>query len=157
MRSKVLLATFLLSVGLCFVPVLGYGEVKHHLYEQKTTQMEASLSWARINYIMGNPTSFLFVGFFYDPDGELGMLHFPEGVDTRGKIIVWVQDNRGVFSHKSRTALLDLFKSMLKNIYSAGLQSVTSDLKNDVVARFHTKMEIPLGYFYQGEYHLWGE
>ncbi|MFQ6065839.1 MAG: hypothetical protein ACE5K3_00995 [bacterium] len=155
MKVKRLLAAFLLGVGLCFVPILGHGEVKEWMYEQKATQMAASLSWARINYIMGNPTNFLFVGFFYDPDGELGIKSFPEGVDTRGKIIVWVQDNRGVFSYKSGTALLDLFKGVLENIYSAGLQSVATDMKTDIVAKFHTKREIPLGYFYQGKYHLW--
>ena len=35
MGSKKLLAAFLLGVGLCFVPALGYGEVKRELYEAK--------------------------------------------------------------------------------------------------------------------------
>lgn len=28
-------------------------------------------------------------------------------------------------------------------------------MDNDVVAKFHSEDETPLGYFYEGEYHLW--
>jgi len=30
-------------------------------------------------------------------------------------------------------------------------------MDTDVVAQFLSKQQIPLGYFYQGEYHLWGK
>jgi len=43
MRGKQLLAAFLLGVGLCFLPVLGYGEVEHWAYEAKASYMKVFL------------------------------------------------------------------------------------------------------------------
>ena len=159
MRGKKLLAAFLLGVGLCFVPVLGQGEVTHYLHERKTSSMNFWLLNARVSYMMHNPNSFLNVNFHYDPVGDLrGVVKFPEGVDidTKGKIHVLVRDNRGVFSDKFGIALLDQFGRELEVIYSF-LLFLVSDMDTDIVVRFASKEEILLGYFYEGEYHLWEE
>lgn len=59
MKGEKLLAAFLLSVGLCFVPVLGYGEVKKWMYESKALYMDLKLLDARIDYMMSKPESYL--------------------------------------------------------------------------------------------------
>jgi len=59
MRTKKLLAAFLLGVGLCFVPGVGYGEVKEWIDEFMATIMKISLSEARINYMRAMPDDFL--------------------------------------------------------------------------------------------------
>ena len=153
MRGKVLLAAFLLAVGLCFVPISGYAKVEQWMNEAKAKYMECRFSHARISYIMSNPTTFLKVHFYYDPVGQYRRF-FPEGIDTKGKIFVEVRDNRGVFSDKPGTALLEKFKSVLEPIYTF-IQSVATDMDTDIVAKFYSRENIPLGYFYQGKYHLW--
>jgi len=158
MRGKVLLATFLLGVGLCFVPALGYGEVEKWTDGKKTSYTEVLLLLsARVDYIMYNPTTFLNIDFIYDSDGAFGKKVFPEGVDTKDKICVRVTDSRGVFSDKSGIALLDQFKRSLTVIYSFLVPLAVGNLNTHIVAIFLSREEIPLGYFYQGEYHLWGE
>jgi len=37
------------------------------------------------------------------------------------------------------------------------LEEVTTDMAADIVAVFYSEKETTLGYFYQGEYHLWEE
>ena len=170
MKGKGLLVALLLAVGLCFVPALGYGEVKEWMDEFKPSVIEFHLLQAKVDYIMQNPTNFLIVRFDYDRSGvvekaaesgkEIGFGKLPKGVDTKGKTLVMVFDSRGVFSHKSQTALLGQFESELESIRSSSLD-VWIELewrqKQDVVAKFISKEGNPLGYFYQGEYHLWGE
>jgi len=107
---------------------------------------------AKVNYIMDNPTDFLDVGIYYDPHGELER-GLPESVDTKEKVIVTVRDNRGVFSRKSGKALLGQFKRELESICSSSL-TIRLLLDTDIVAKFLNEERIPLGYFYQGEYHL---
>lgn len=58
MRSKQLLAAFLLGVGLCFVPVLGYGFMMSY---EDTREIEIKLLDARLDYIMCKPATFLYV------------------------------------------------------------------------------------------------
>ena len=141
--------------------VLGYGKVKRGLYMSvknygaKATLMELNLSEARINYMMRNPTSFLYVEFYYDPNGKFGEL-LPEGIDTKDRIYVAVYDNRGIFSDKSEIDLLDEFKERLNAIYSF-IKFYATDMDADIVAQFYDRNNVCLGYFYQGEYHLWGE
>ena len=169
MRNKKLLATFLLGVGLCFMPVLGYGTVHEWMDDSKVSTLEFILLEAKVDYIMQNPTNFLIVRFIYDSRGTFGKLaesgkntgvfKLPKGADTKGKILVMVYDSRGVFSHKSQTALLDQFKKELDLIY-VHLFVISSDMDTDIVASFWGqggRRGIPLGYFYQGEYHLWGK
>jgi len=105
MRSKGLLAVFLLGVGLCFLTVVGHGKVDKRLYKEKASAMHFSLLDDRATYIMHNPTSFLKVFIGHASDGETFREFFPKDVDTKGKIYVMVIDNRGVFSDKSGTAL----------------------------------------------------
>ena len=156
MRSKKLLPAFLLGVGLCFVPVLGYGEVKKEMDEKKVSLMRFHLLWARVNYIMDYPTTFLAVNFIYDPDGKYRG-EFPEDIDTKGKICAQITDNRDVFSipfYKSKRALLERFKEELEAAYWY-IDRVATDMDTDIVAKFYSREGNPLGYFYQGEYHLW--
>lgn len=155
MRGKTLLAAFLLGVGLCFVPTFGHGEVDHRAYELKAPFMDLTLLEARVDYMMTNPTNFLVVRFHYDPNGGIGRIEkFPARVDTKGKILVVVYDSRDIFSYESGKALLDLFKRKLETIYSF-VDMCATDMETDIVAKFYSGKEIPLGYFYQGEYYLW--
>jgi len=158
MRGKKLLAAFLLGVGLCFVPALGQGEVKQWMIEKKVRYTDFLLLKASVKYMMWNPTNFLCVTFTYTPDGVRVDLPggLPEGVVIRGKIWVRVADNRGVFSSKSTIALREAFKKILDNVYPY-IDDIATDMDTDIVAIFANKEIIPLGYFYQGEYHLWRE
>jgi len=52
--------------------------------------------------------------------------------------------------------MLEEFKRELKVIYSF-IDHVATDMDAHVVARFDSKGQIALGYFYQGKYHIWGE
>ncbi len=157
MRGKKLLVTLLLGAGLCFVPALGYGEVQEWMLESKASYMELSLLESRVSYMMSNPTNFLNINFYYDQRGAIGEIYgLSENIDTKGKILVVIRDTRDVFFYKSRIALLDLFKRQLEVIYSF-IQPKATDMDTDVVAKLVSKDEIPVGYFYQGEYHLWGE
>ena len=145
MRSKGLLAAFLLGVGLCFVPVLGYGTVHEWMDDLKVSSLEFSLLGAKVDYMMQNPTNFLIVRFIYDSRGtfgkvaesgkDTGFMKLPKGADTKGKILVMVFDSRGVFSHKSQTALLGQFKKELDLIYMH-LFVIASNMDTDIVAVF---------------------
>jgi len=116
---------------------------------------------ARVDYITRNPNSFLDVRFYYEYALLYGWLaKLPEGVDVKGKIFVEIFDTRDVFSDKSGMNLLEQFKRELEHIYSF-IRLVTVDmhtsLEKEIVAKFYSRERTPLGYFYQGEYHLWGE
>ena len=155
MKSKSLLAIILLSLSFCFVSGVGYGEVKEWSDKEKISYTEVLLLLsARVDYIMYNPTTFLNVDFIYDSDGAFGKKVFPRDVDTKGKICVRVIDSRRVFSDKSGVALLGLFERVLESI-RWHIFFVATDLDTDIVAKFLSREAIPLGYFYQGEYHLW--
>jgi len=172
MRTKKLVAAFLLGVGLCFVPALGHGEVKgieifNTMSKSKVSSVELFLLSKRVAYIMRNPTSFLDIHLLYhEPSLENVKLtrDLPESVDTAGKLIIWITDNRGVFSDKSETALLYLFEVHLKKKIWFWISGLVPDMDNDVVAIFYSQervigkegtLEGILAYFYQGEYHLW--
>ncbi len=167
MKNKKLLAIILLSLSLCFVSGVGYGEVDKHkelrdlLLEYKAPQMETFFLNTRIKYIMENPFDFLDVYFAYDqwgtwPWGDLYHGKLPRSVDTKDKLIVVIRDNRGEFSYKSTKALLELFKKHLKAAtWFTG--AAFPNMDTDIVAEFYSRDDIFLGYFYQGEYHLWEE
>lgn len=159
MRGKGLLVAFLLGVGLCFVPALGHGEVKPLL------NIDWRLLQATVYYMQENPTNFLRVHISHDSDGNWGKYFFPKDVDTKGKICVLIGDNifrgdnEGVFYGKSGIDLLDEFKRQLEIVYSF-IDDYATDMDTDIVARFYTRekkpsLPIAVGYFYQGEYHLW--
>ena len=165
MKNKKLLVIILLSLSFCFVSRVGYGEVKQleYDYQAKTSYMDSILYMrfvlleARLNYMMSNSPDFLYVSFHYDPDGVIGKTGgFPERVDTEGKVFITVIDTKDEFSDKSGVVLRKQFEMILEPIYLF-IQGVATDMDNDVVAKFHSEDETPLGYFYQGEYHLWGE
>jgi len=83
-----------------------------------------------------------------------GMRNFLGVVNTKRKVYVMVRDIRGVFSHKSGTALLEEFNKQLEVAYSC-IDSVATNMYTDIVVTSDSKEEIPLGYFYQGKYYLW--
>lgn len=142
MRIKGLLAAFLLGVGLCFVPALGHGEVVKRVYENEGLSMRLNLLQGRIDYLVAGIPSFI--------------SKLPEHVDTKGKIWVRVCDTRDVFINESGISLLDEFKKKLEVIYSF-IELEATNMDTDIVAIFYSGEGIPLGYFYQGGYHLWGE
>ncbi len=157
MEYKKLLAIILLSLSFCFVSGAGYGEIPERMLEEKASILYVKLLEAQIKYIMTNPTGFLNVSFYYDPTGFAGeATKLPKSVNTRGKIFISIIDSRDQFSYKSGTALLDTFKRHLKAACSF-IYIRTIDLDSDIVATVHSKEEIPLSYFYQGEYYLWDE
>ncbi len=154
MKNKRFLAAILLGVVLCFVSGAGYGEVLLR-GEMEVSSIEFLLLEDRIDYIMFNPTVPLIVDFHYDSDGQWGIF-FPERVNTKGKIFVWIQDRTDVFYDKTGNVLLDQLKRHLTNIY-VFIMAEATDMDTDVAAIFLDREEIPLAYFYQGEYHLWEE
>lgn len=262
MKGKGLLVAFVLAVGLCLVSGQGHGEIPEEMLQEKALDIVVELLEARVDYMMDNPTSFLKVQILYDATGMAGRLFFddlPRQVDTRGKIIVFVYDNREVFSYAKGPpkefpglenfplppdtevvsedkrglvfwtreltdsdqafqfygqwlsaegwgrlfpdeapwletwsivhqiwqknemtlvifpafqdgegrlgidvrvfirpgVLLDEFRRELETIYKP-ISGIATDMGTDVVAKFERGIT-PLGYFYQGEYHLWGE
>ena len=162
MKKKRSLAAILLGVVFCFVfSGVGYG-TEVLVLEINTPHIGFFLLEARVEYMMHNPTNFLDVSFHYDLKGTYYRsydMEFPEHVDTEGKLYVEIRDRRGVFSGKSGVTLLEIFKKHLEVIYSfiPSLPLYYWDIDEDVVAKFYSKGGIPLGYFYQGEYHLWDE
>ena len=164
MRRKQFLAAILLGVFFCFVSGVGYGEIKVNVIELKVPHIDFYLLEARVEYIMRNPTNFLYVKFRYDRNGSYG-IGFPERLDTKGRIYVEIRDNRGFFSGRSGIVLLELFKMHLDNIYGyiQPLPTIGTEydlleyMEHDIVAKFYSKGDIPLGYYYKGEYHLWEE
>lgn len=164
MKGRRSLAAFFLGVGLSFVPVSGYGEVKPLLYLAKPSSIDWRLLQATVTYMQENPTNFLWVHISYDPDGSWGKHFFPRGVDTKGRICVLIGDDifrgdsKGAFYGKSGIDLLDDFKRQLEIVYSF-IDDYATDMDTDIVAYFYTREKMPslvisLGYFYQGEYHL---
>jgi len=156
MRIKKLLAAFLLGVGLCFVCAPGYGRIRQISPPSfKPEWMSFYFLEAQVKYIMTNPTRFLNIAFSYDLGGRLKpYTGLPETIDTEDKIFIEIWDNRGIFSDKSGIALLDQFKRELEVVYTY-ISLVATEMNTDIVAKFLSRESIPLGYFYQGEYHLW--
>ena len=131
-------------------------EIRGEMFEEiGLLKLYNNLLTARISYIMGNPTTFTDVYLYYDLSGSCEEF-FPEGVNTKGKIYVLFRDLRGYFSDRSGVALREAFKAYLDATYSY-IKTWATDMDNDIVALYISKGEIPLGYFYQGEYHLWEE
>jgi len=158
MRNKKLLVIILLSLSFCFVSGAGYGEVKEWMYKTEASLMDLRLLEAKVNYMMTNPANFLNVSFYYDSTGTLPSGEFPKPIDTKGKIYVMIYDNRGRFSyHKSGIGLLDSFKKELEIIWSFVKIMIATDMDVDIVATLSSGQRIRLAYFYQGEYHLWGD
>jgi len=126
------------------------------------TGLDYLLLWAMTMYIMNNPTNFQSVNILYDSVGELKE-YYPENVDTKRKVCIEITDVRGVFSHlisessvKSRISLKQGFKVYLEIVYSY-IDKWATNINTDIVGKFVSKGGIPLCYFYQGEYHLWGK
>ncbi|TET59116.1 hypothetical protein E3J48_08245 [Candidatus Aerophobetes bacterium] len=159
MKGKKLLAAFLLGAVLCFVPALGYGEIPEWTRENKVSYIDYDLLRAMVKYAMRNPNH-LIVDLYDVPYGlprsKITEFPIPKDIDYRNKIFVLVEDrkHRAIFSDKSGIALLDQFKRELEVIYSY-IEGVATNMNSDVVAVFYSREGIPLGYFYQGEYHLW--
>jgi len=155
MRGKKLLAAFLLGVGLCFVPGVGQGEIREALLMYEPRYIEVFLVQSTVRYIMFSHESFLVVMPSYDEFG-LHADDYPAGVRTAGKIHIIIQDNRGIFYGKHGEDLLSQFKRELERFYLF-MKHIATDMDADIVTTFKNTGGEELGYFYQGEYHLWSE
>ncbi|GAH86530.1 unnamed protein product, partial [marine sediment metagenome] len=147
MKNKKLLTIILLSLSFCFASGAGYGEVKNYTAEEFYIIFD--LNKGKVPYALS-----LDITFYYDLDGGYRKF-FPEGVDTKGKIIVFIYDTKNyekknVFSDKPGIALLNQFEEKLEFIYPC-VQFVATNMNTDIVAKFYSNKGIPLGYFYQGE------
>lgn len=169
MKNKKLLAIILLSF--CFVSGVGYGEEltleewREGLHNQKASELDLTILKARTSYIMENPTNFLNIYCIYDAFGLAGLddlrekkLAFYGIISTKGKLVVWIRDNRAAFSDKSRVDLLTIFhKHLLAFLYTSAGLGTFFPYDTHVLAIFYTEEKVPVGYFYEGEYHLWEE
>ena len=156
MKNKKLLAIILLGLSFCLVSGAGYGEVQEWMDKEKVSLMDISLLEARIDYIMWNPNDFLDVVLYYDPSGILGREIFSGSIDTKGKIVVRIEDTRDVFTGEPELLIIS-FAIELNSIYKlSSLGSVATDRDSDIVAIFYREGK-ELGYFYEGEYYLWNE
>ena len=157
MKAKTVLAAYLLAVGLCFVPALGYGEITKWMHEREVSYVDYHLLKARLDYMMYNPGMPLAFSAFYDPDGGYARAwELPKGISTKGKICVSIRDIKGMLFRSSGIALLDEFKRHSKAIFGwIVVPTRITDANTDIVAMFTSREGIPLGYFYQGEYYLW--
>lgn len=167
MKSKKLLAALLLGIGLCFVSILGYAEIK------KYENMDAIFEQTRTNYMMANPSSYLYVNFYYDPDGSYEEI-FPkeslseeflsEGIKTKGKIFIEIIDNRDVlclYKAKGGQGFARKLQRYLRTIYSF-VSPLTTNMNTDIVAGFYTTCfrtrqpkALLIAFFYEGRYFLW--
>jgi len=158
MRKKRFLAAILLVVVFCFMSRVGYGEVQEWMFYEPESLMNFQLLHARVNYMMSNPDSFQQVDFLYDPIGDWrGIAGLPENINTKGKIIVIFFDRRGLFPKESGVLLLVHLEIALKTLYSFLDGLVATDMNSDIVATFHKTGGAFVGYFSEGEYHLWEE
>jgi len=160
MRGKKLLAALLLGVGLCSVPGLAHSEISELLKGKAYSHIKFCLLDARITYMMNNPDRFLNVYFVPDEVGAFGKLvGLPEAVDTKNKVCIYIKNNREIdlFSPDwGESGLFFSFEVVLKNIYSY-ISLVATNMDDDIVAVFHSKTGVKVGYFFEGEYHLWEE
>ena len=157
MKKKLLLAGILLGVVLCFVVSgVGYTEVQEWMDKEEVSLMDIRLLEARIDYIMQRPNDFMDVVFYYDSTGIFGRELFSGNIDTKGKIMVQVEDIRDFFIDEPGLLIIG-FALELNAIYiHSTLGSVATDIDSDIVAVFYREGK-ELGYFYQGEYYLWEE
>jgi len=141
---------------------MGYGkqytaeEIKKQIHEQKASYMDIVLLKAKTNYIMDNPADFLKIILTYDHQGiflssdEKEIL--PDNINSKCKIIVRITDNRGAVPLTSIRALANFFVPHFLAV--CRYISVLGDIDTDVIGIFCNKEDIPLGYFYKGEYHF---
>ena len=169
MKNKRFLAAILLGMVLCFVSGVGYGEIPGELAvdkaiawtKQKVSLLDYFLLEARVNYMMRNFSGYDWVMMGYDLDGSFRDFYkLPNNVRTAGKIVVEIQDHRGelpLLIPVGEFSLLETFEMQLTTIYGYIEVQFPLDMDSDIVAILKSKEDIPLGYFYQGEYHLWEE
>lgn len=156
MKNKKLLAIVLVSLSFCFVVSgVGYGEIPEWMFESTASYIDLQFLEATIKYVMAEPDDFLRISYYYDQTGSFAE-RFPAGVRTKGKIIIDIIDSRNVFSHKSDEALLEQFAIELSPAYYF-IQTVATDMNDDIVVAFANNQGKTIGYFSEGEYHLWEE
>jgi len=99
------------------------------------------LSRARVDYITGNPTSFLNVRFNHIPDERC--------------IRVEIYDTRGIFANKEGIALVKQFRKSLEAICT--FVDVRRFRNADIKAMFYSQRgDTPLGWYAEGKYYPWG-
>lgn len=107
MKNKRLLAIILLSLIFCFViSGVGYGEVQEWMDKEAASAMDISLLEVRIDYIMQMPNDFLDVSLYYDSIGIFGENLFSGNIDSKGKIIVRIEDTRDFFAAEPEVLIL---------------------------------------------------
>ncbi len=152
MKGKRLSAIIiLLGVVLCFVSVVGHGEILHQLDEVKATKMDFFLLTAKVSYMMSNPADFLNVSFYYDASGKAWKHEFPE-LDTGAKVFILVVDDPQWYAYETPAGRLRLFEEDLKIIYSF-IDQIATNMDTDIIAKLYGGTGIPLAYFYEGEYY----
>ena len=155
MKNRRVLVVVLLAVSFCFIPLISYGEVQSWMNDRNVPLMQFKLLEARVDFIMSNPNDFTDISIAYDEKGAIGKQILGDGFDTAGMIAIRLVDRKAIFSNLSGMSLKEEFKKRLAVLYSF-IKKMATDMNNDVVAVFYTKEDVPLGYFYRGEYHLWG-
>lgn len=110
--------------------------------------------------MMRNFESYDWVVMGYDMVGSFRDFYkLPDDVRTAGKIVVEIQDHRGelpLLIPIGELSLLEVFERKLTTIYSY-IEGISLDMDSDIIAILKSKEDIPLAYFYQGEYYLWEE
>ena len=169
MRKKRFSAAILLVVVLCFVSGVGYGEEKtmeqrREFRVQQASALDFYLLASKVNYIMKNPNDFLDITCSYttfDITSVEGLgyddLNLPEDFVTTDKLFIIIRDHRDVLSGETDLDSLELFGTHLLGFFNGSVLGAFFLYPYDIVAIFYSKGDIPQGYFYQGEYHLWEE
>jgi len=154
MKGKRLPLIFLTLAGLWFIPILGQAAIDERLSEHRASYMMVALLSARIDYMMHNPDSGLYVDLVYDKYGMLKETsNFPTFIDTKGKIFVEFRDIEGTLSNMIETELITKFTLELCSVYSF-IKNIATDMNNDIVAVLYSKEGALLIYFSEGKYHL---
>ena len=65
---------------------------------------------------------------------------FPKDIDTKGKVIVMVTDNRAAFFHRSEIALPGLFKKHLITLYLY-LGAIFPGMESNMITGFYSEEE----------------
>lgn len=169
MKTRILLVVCLLAVGLCLIPAVGFGEIDDRLVSgkaeawlgSKASLLDFLLLEATVQYIMLNAPNHEFIGMKYDLSGSFGEFYkFPKNISTRDKIFIFIRDIREYYTPEALSmtgwSVLELFKLQLTTLHIF-IKNFATDMDNDIVALVQTRGEVPLAYFYQGEYYLWGE
>lgn len=140
--KKKILSICILAVGLSCIVVSIHAEIR------KDLDTGAIFERAKINYVMANPNSYLYLNFYYDLDGSFSNFcskkllpekYFPEGISTKEKIFIEVIDNRDALCMYKRGGqpFARKLQNHVRTIYSY-ISNLTTDMSDDLVVAFYT-------------------